>query len=184
MFLCLPGIRHMWSGWKPILPSSRHCRATSKPITPLDWPGARAWVLQVATRVFQLRINSVDKPIHARLSLQLQHVYVHFRVLWPQRLQLPPVLLLADALPHLLLDHHPPWTWVSPLVVAAAAAARIAALCLPLSTREQISLRVGSPRSCFVSRITLRLVTLYVDTFRLEACKRPREDPQESHSEG
>lgn len=143
MFLRLPGTRHMWTGWKPTSPSSRHCRATSKPITPLDWPGARAWVLQVATRAFQLRINSVEKPIHVRLSLQLQHVYVHFRVLWLQRLRLPPVLLLADALPHLLLDHHPPWTWVSPLVAVAAAAARIAAPCLPLSTRDRISLRVG-----------------------------------------
>lgn len=148
-FLRLPETRHMWTGWKPISPSSRHCRATSKPITPLDWPGARAWVLQVATRAFQLRKNSVEKPIHVRLSLQLLHVYVHFRVLWLQRLQLPPVLLLAGALPHLPLDHHPPWTWVSPLV-AAAPVARIAVLCLPLSTRDRISLRVGRPRSFFV----------------------------------
>lgn len=43
----LTGIRRMWTGWRPISPSGLSCKTTSNSTTPLDWPGARVWVLRL-----------------------------------------------------------------------------------------------------------------------------------------
>lgn len=71
---------------------------------------------------------------------------VHLRDPWLQPLQLPPVLLLADVLPHLLPDPLLlPWIKAGPVAALEVLLPTIVTLCWPPSTRDLTSPRVGSP---------------------------------------